>query len=354
MVDSSRFAEADDTTGSLPTEPTLASFGLGPSQITAQVSSPQDARVEADLGAPLTRRELRTRTEAPAYEKRRRSRNARTRSAENAATAPGKPSGRRSKQSRQAPNEGIPHISTAVRPVTNRFRQQVVTRLFSLAALLFAGALMLGTSLPALAIPNHHETDALVKPVATRVESQTLTAELGSETVEPIQRDSWGVTSYAEMLRLKYGTRDYSYSVDYTGPVRWPFPYAVPITSGFGDRASPCRGCSSDHRGIDLAPGGSVPIYAIADGVVSSAQEGWSYGTHIFIDHEINGQRVTSLYAHMATGSTPLQPGQQVKVGDFVGMVGNTGASTGNHLHLEIRPDGVPVDPLFWLRLNAG
>lgn len=212
---------------------------------------------------------------------------------------------------------------------------------------------MLGTSLPALAIPNHHETDASAEPLATPEEGQTLAAGLQSEGPQPLQRDSWGVTSYAEMLTLKYGTRDYSYSVNYTGPVRWPFPYAVPISSGFGDRQAPCRGCSSNHRGIDLAPGESVPIYAIADGVVSSDQEGWTYGTHILIDHVIDGQRVTSLYAHMVTGSTPLQPGQEVKVGDFVGMVGNTGASTGTHLHLEIRLDGVPVDPLFWLRLHA-
>ena len=58
------------------------------------------------------------------------------------------------------------------------------------------------------------------------------------------------------MLRLQYGTRDYAYSLgDPNGPIRWPFPYAVPISSGFGERAAPCHGCSSMHMGVDFTPG---------------------------------------------------------------------------------------------------
>jgi murein DD-endopeptidase MepM/ murein hydrolase activator NlpD len=55
----------------------------------------------------------------------------------------------------------------------------------------------------------------------------------------------------------------------------------------------------------------------------------------------------------MITGSSPLAVGQAVKVGDLVGLVGSTGASTGAHLHLEIRPDGVAVDPFAWLEAHA-
>lgn len=342
--------EDEDNADPLFPSPALGILRLGPPEVTALSSAHKDARAEPDPAVPLTRRELRTQAEALRDEKRPSSRNKRDRPGEKSGGIPGKLARWRSEKSRHAFGESGPPIPAAVHPATSRFRQP---RLFSLAALLFAGAFMLVTSLPAMAIPNHRETRSMVEPLETQVEGQTLAVGQASEGAEAVQRDSWGVTSRAEMLRLQYGTRDYSYSVNYTGPVRWPFPYTVPISSGFGDRQAPCRGCSTDHKGIDFAPGGSIPTYAIADGVVSSAQEGWSYGVHIFIEHEINGQKVTSLYAHMVTGSSPLQPGQVIDVGDFVGMVGNTGASTGDHLHLEIRPDGVPVDPLFWLRLNA-
>ncbi len=74
----------------------------------------------------------------------------------------------------------------------------------------------------------------------------------------------------------------------------------------------------------------------------------------MFIDHVINGQKVTSVYAHMQEGSSSLQVGDVVTAGEFVGLVGATGAATGPHLHLEIRLDGVvQVDPFAWLKANA-
>jgi murein DD-endopeptidase MepM/ murein hydrolase activator NlpD len=224
--------------------------------------------------------------------------------------------------------------------------------------------LLIGTTVPA---------NALLRPgevaMATGLTSLSTvaSAEKSSEPGQVLQlgavesagipaaeRDDWTVTSYVETLRARYGNRDFSYATTDSGPVRWPFPFATSISSGFGDRVAPCRGCSSYHRGTDFTPGYGTPIQVIADGVVTSAQEGWSYGEHVFIDHIINGQRVTTLYAHMSPRSSPLVPGQQVSAGDFVGLVGDTGASTGPHLHLEVRVDGIPVDPFPWLKRNAG
>ena len=170
--------------------------------------------------------------------------------------------------------------------------------------------------------------------------------------IDSAARDDFTVTSWAEMLRLKYGTRDYNYTVG-QGSIRWPFPYAVPISSGFGERAAPCRGCSTIHMGLDLNPGSGAPIYSIADGVVSLVAASGGYGTHVYITHTINGQNVKSLYAHMQSGSTPLSVGQEIKVGDFVGLVGSTGQVTGAHLHFEILIDDVQVDPFAWLKANA-
>ena len=77
------------------------------------------------------------------------------------------------------------------------------------------------------------------------------------------------------------------------------------------------------------------------------------FGTQVAIEHVINGQKVTSFYGHMKAGSVPLAIGQTVAAGDFVGLVGETGAAVGAHLHLEIWLDGVQVDPYSWLKRNA-
>lgn len=185
------------------------------------------------------------------------------------------------------------------------------------------------------------------------LEAQSL--RVGAQAVmSAVATSDYGVTSYAQALRERYGNSRAGVGGLCGDEVCWPFPYAVPMTDGFGPRAAPCAGCSTNHRGIDLLPGAGTPIYAVADGVVSGSQEGWSYGTHLFIEHTIDGQRVTSLYAHMQTGSSPLRVGDQISVGDFVGLVGSTGASTAPHLHLEIRIEGTAIDPLPWLRKYTG
>lgn len=183
--------------------------------------------------------------------------------------------------------------------------------------------------------------------------AQSFTVASSDSTQVGVQRESWSVTSYAEVLRSRYGSRNFSYSTLGVGDIRWPFPSAVPISSGFGDRVAPCRYCSSNHRGLDFTPGNGAPIFAIASGVVVAAEFGRGYGQYVYIEHEINGQNVLSVYAHMQRGSSPLQVGDQLQVGDFIGLVGNTGTSTGPHLHLEIRINDDYVDPFAWLKENA-
>jgi murein DD-endopeptidase MepM/ murein hydrolase activator NlpD len=119
---------------------------------------------------------------------------------------------------------------------------------------------------------------------------------------------------------------------------------------------APCDGCSTFHQGVDFTPGTGTPIYAIADGVVEehSGDSGFdSFGNHVIIQHNIPGQNVESLYAHMITGSSTLQVGDAIKVGEFIGLVGDTGSSVGAHLHFEIHIDKVPVDPFAWLEANT-
>ncbi|WEO76000.1 M23 family metallopeptidase [Cryobacterium sp. SO2] len=134
--------------------------------------------------------------------------------------------------------------------------------------------------------------------------------------------------------------------------IQWPFLVGVPITTDFGPRIPSCDGCSSFHEGIDMNPGVNTPIQAVANGVVrevsSTGKSG--LGVYAIIDHMIDGRLVSSLYAHMTEGTLAFAVGDPVLVGQLVGNVGNTGQSTGPHLHFEILLDGVtPTAPYAWL-----
>jgi len=140
-----------------------------------------------------------------------------------------------------------------------------------------------------------------------------------------------------------------------TGDIRWPIAGTITISSPFGPRSAPCATCSSIHQGVDLTPGAGTPIGAIAAGTVRVSTTHPEYGQYVIIDHQIDGRLVSTLYAHMIFGSSPLRPGDTVAVGQLVGLVGNTGASTGAHLHLQVMPGGTtPINPIPWLTANAG
>lgn len=250
-------------------------------------------------------------------------------------TAPGTPVGTRQSSSK-APKRTVRTIGS---------------RLLSLGALVLVGAFVVAGSLPANAFYDP-STQLLSSDVATPKDLQSIevasNVQSGSTT-----RDKWSVLSWADVLKERYGTRDFTYTVG-MGPIRWPFPAPVPISSGFGERVAPCRGCSSHHMGVDFTPGNGAPIFVIADGVVIEHKDDrWGFGNHVIIEHHINGHVVTTTYAHMQHGSSPLKIGEEVKVGDFIGLVGMTGTATGAHLHLEITVDGVKVDPFQFLKTNA-
>lgn len=105
------------------------------------------------------------------------------------------------------------------------------------------------------------------------------------------------------------------------------------FTSGFGARPEFRPG--DFHPGIDIAnPAAGVPVWAAADGVVIQSYLSSSYGNVVFIAHSVNGQTYTTLYAHMETRY--VSSGAVVKKGQQIGIMGNTGDSTGKHLHFEL------------------
>lgn len=107
------------------------------------------------------------------------------------------------------------------------------------------------------------------------------------------------------------------------------------VTSPFGTRKHPITGVKSFHQGIDYAKTGNVPILASASGTVRQyISDKTTYGNVLFIEHNINGKRMDTTYAHLK--SKTVKAGDKVKQGQIIGYMGNTGGSTGQHLHFEV------------------
>lgn len=124
----------------------------------------------------------------------------------------------------------------------------------------------------------------------------------------------------------------------------WPLPGYTEITSPFGTRTDPIDGTTSYHCGIDIRAPGGTPIHAVADGTVAWATSGQSTGNWTGIYH---GNGLYSVYMHQSV--MLVSPGQAVHKGDVIGLVGSTGRSTGNHLHLSVRLNGAYVAPLNYV-----
>ena len=123
-------------------------------------------------------------------------------------------------------------------------------------------------------------------------------------------------------------------------PSIWPVEGGY-VSSNFGYRKDPWTKKTRYHEGLDInAPSGTA-VYSTADGVVRTCyNSSGGYGKMVTIDH---GYGFTTLYGHLRKYS--VKPGQQVKRGDIIGQVGNTGRSTGTHLHYEVQKFGLNKNP---------
>jgi murein DD-endopeptidase MepM/ murein hydrolase activator NlpD len=133
----------------------------------------------------------------------------------------------------------------------------------------------------------------------------------------------------------------------YVGPQGWAVPAAGPITDGFGPRASPGGIGSTYHMGIDIGAYCNAPIYAAHDGTVIYAGPLGSYGNFVRI---YVGGGIDTGYAHIRDGGILVGVGQHVGAGQPIARVGSTGASTGCHLHYEVRVNGDKIDGIPFMR----
>lgn len=125
-------------------------------------------------------------------------------------------------------------------------------------------------------------------------------------------------------------------------PFRWPVRGA--LNSRFGMRPSPWTGDQEFHRGLDISASRGTAVLAPASGTVYFAGNGGEYGTTVILDH---GHGLRSLYGHLQ--EIRVKQGQVVERGQVIALSGNTGRSSGPHLHYEIQVHGQAVDPRPYL-----
>jgi len=116
------------------------------------------------------------------------------------------------------------------------------------------------------------------------------------------------------------------------------------VTSHFGNRTSPFSGILKFHEGMDIAAQTGTPVLSPADGVVIKAGFGTGYGNMVEISH---GYGIKTLFAH--NSRLNVKAGQRIKRGDVISYVGDSGSSTGPHLHYEVRVNGLPVNPARYM-----
>jgi len=116
------------------------------------------------------------------------------------------------------------------------------------------------------------------------------------------------------------------------------------IASGFGYRIDPVYKTTKFHAGLDFSAPQGTPIYATADGTVTTAgNTGNGYGNHVIINH---GYGYETLFGHMVR--VKVRNGETVKRGEVIGWVGSTGKSTGPHCHYEVHKYGTKIDPIYF------
>lgn len=169
--------------------------------------------------------------------------------------------------------------------------------------------------------------------------------------LEPIAISTSGGEAYDPMAARANEILDHMEQIAHFSTAAQSLPFASPVnaavrqTSGFGYRRDPIRGGTRLHAGMDWAGAYGTPIHASGDGVVIHA--GWQsgYGRLVKIQHEFG---VSTRYAHLSRINVKV--GQRVSRGDRIGAMGNSGRSTGTHLHYEVRVGDRPVNPQTYIR----
>lgn len=236
-------------------------------------------------------------------------------------------------------------------------RRQISQRVFSVLALVACFAFALSISIPANALLTQSDV-AKIKMQAFLDEQVSLASQSvnvdSDATTATASRDGVDVTLAAKAAPIKfYGNSGLCGEETAVNPpasggsINWPLANTK-VSSGYGYR------WGSLHAGIDFEGETGTPIYSAADGIVKAAypSPNNSLGICVIIAHNVNGVQFDTLYGH--TSRIDVGVGQGVSAGQVIGAVGNTGQSTGPHLHFEVHVNDVQIDPGPFMSNYAG
>jgi murein DD-endopeptidase MepM/ murein hydrolase activator NlpD len=176
------------------------------------------------------------------------------------------------------------------------------------------------------------------EPEAALSESTQLTYAVESEIDRLLHRASFERENFESIFSALL---DQKQRLDHTPST---YPVNGVLMRGFGVKSDPFTGKVRPHHGLDLAAAMGTPIYSPAAGKVILREFQTQYGNTVVIDH---GYGVETLYGHMSKFAAKL--GQTVRRGEILGYVGNSGYSTGPHLHYEVHADGRPQNPMDYV-----
>lgn len=196
-----------------------------------------------------------------------------------------------------------------------------------------------------------HELTAIINEL-NAMQNEVMVASRSKENymaslqsnIEEIQRQEAAMEAQSQQIEKDILAAQRA--VEYAGgELLWPVPGHYRITSPFGGRIHPITGVWSNHGGTDIAAPNGTSIVSSNDGVVIFAGYHYSYGNYIIVDH---GGGIATLYAHCS--KLLAWKGQAVAKGETIALIGSTGESTGNHLHYEVRVNGVRKQPMDYLK----
>ncbi len=185
--------------------------------------------------------------------------------------------------------------------------------------------------------------------LVTATTDQIQAAEVSS-SLDQLHALRTSALSGATMVGLTMGLTRNVTTADWikanSAPNLWPVEGQV--TGSFGERIDPFNGEGAFHSGVDIGSSYGHSILAPADGVVTLTESMGGYGKTIMIDH---GNGISTRYGHLS--GFAVTAGQRVQRGEVIGYVGESGRSTGPHLHYEVRINDTPVNPYKYLRMTV-
>lgn len=289
---------------------------------------------------------------------------------DSSATEPATPTASPTRRTRVRSEAARRTTAVSTRPAASQAPRPKVKRkpLRSLATLAIVAGLVATVAIPAYgALRTAPQAKTIQQVAQDGAQSLIVASDTEAAAAPPaadLGRDSYSATTPQEIAkkkaaeaaaaRARLGVSTASVDIDLslvgpgTGAFRWPLAKITRIGDGYLARGG-------EHMGVDLISPCKTPIYASSDGVVRVSSESYfGYGVAITIDGVLNGSKISTLYSHMTNGTRQVSVGERVKAGQLIGLVGATGHAFGCHLHYEVQVNGSRVDPLAFLRANAG